>query len=168
MEKITNRQDLGMARTFLEHFPGRLTIQAIPDRGREGLFPKSPYLDYPRQKLSSLVKLNNQGYGIFFTVNETDGQGRKAENIIRVRALFVDLDGAPVDPVLDASLEPHIIVESSPGKYHAYWLLRNVPLDNFKPLQQALARRFNGDPSVADLPRLMRVPGFFHQKVRLG
>lgn len=167
MERITaQQQDLRMARSFLEHFPGRLTIQAIPDRGREGIRPKSPYLDYPREKLSSLLKLNNAGYGIFFTVNETDGRGRKTENIIKVRALFVDLDGAPLDPVKEAPLQPNIIVESSPGKYHAYWLFRNVPLDRFKPIQQALAQRFNGDPSVADLPRLMRVPGFLHQKVR--
>src|SRR5512144_2779908 len=27
-----------------------------------------------------------------------------------------------------------------------------------------LAKRYNGDPKVIDLPRVMRVPGFFHRK----
>jgi len=42
-----------------------------------------------------IVRLNERGAGVFVTVNETDGKGRKGENIVRVRALFVDLDGAP-------------------------------------------------------------------------
>lgn len=34
----------------------------------------------------------------------------------------------------------------------------------FRPLQHALANKFGGDPSVCDLPRVMRLPGFIHQK----
>ena len=33
-----------------------------------------------------------QHVGAFVTINETDGKGRKAENIVRPRALFVDAD----------------------------------------------------------------------------
>lgn len=44
------------------------------------------------QHLVKLEELNRQGAGIFFTVNETDGEGRKTSNITRVRALFIDLD----------------------------------------------------------------------------
>lgn len=107
---------------------------------------------------------NQQGAGVFLTVNETDGCGAKAENIVRVRAIFADLDGAPIEPILAAKPEPHMIIESSPGKYHAYWKVKSCQLDQFKPLQQAIARRFDSDPAVCDLPRIMRVPGFFHQK----
>src|SRR5690242_17116338 len=32
------------------------------------------------------------GYGLYVTVNETDLHGRKRENIVRVRAVFVDVD----------------------------------------------------------------------------
>lgn len=111
-----------------------------------------------------LVQLNNRGAGIFVTVNETDLEGRKTGNIVRVRALFVDLDGAPLDPVTTHSTPPHIIGESSPGRWHCYWLVCDVPLDQFEPMQKALAARFNGDPSVHDLPRVLRLPGFVHQK----
>ena len=102
--------------------------------------------------------------GAFVTVNATDGKGRQAHNVQRVRAVFVDLDGAPLAPVLEAGLEPHIVVESSPGRFHAYWLIDDCPLDQFERVQRALARRFDGDPRVHDLPRVMRLPGFRHFK----
>jgi len=81
-----------------------------------------------------------------------------------VRAVFVDLDGAPLEPVLTCGLEPHIVCESSPGRFHAYWLCDDCPLDKFESVQRALARRFAGDGSVHDLPRVLRVPGFVHAK----
>ena len=38
------------------------------------------------------------GLGANFT-NATDGAGRQAHNVQRVRAVFLDLDGAPLAPV---------------------------------------------------------------------
>lgn len=112
-----------------------------------------------------LARMNARGAGVFVTVNATDGMGRKANNVQRVRALFVDLDGSPLQPVLDNSpLAPQIIVESSPDRWHAYWLVRDCPLDRFKVAQQVLAKRFAGDEKVCDLPRVMRLPGFEHRK----
>ena len=112
-----------------------------------------------------LVKQNARGAGIYFTVNETDRGGRKTANIKRIRAEFVDLDGAPIEPVNDAELKPQITMESSLGRYQAYWCFSGrMPLKVFEPLQKALAARFNGDPSVHDLPRVMRLPGFIHRK----
>lgn len=117
--------------------------------------------EYCREILS---KANKGGQGVFFTVNRTDGKGRKTDNVLEVRALFVDLDGADLEPVISAPLSPHIIIESSPRRFHAYWIVENVPLDQFGALQKELAHRFNGDSSVNDLPRLMRLPGFYHLK----
>ena len=114
--------------------------------------------------LQSLAALNQQGAGIFATVNRTDRQGRKASNIIAVRTVFVDLDG-PALSVLDTTpLPPHTIVESSPHRYHAYWILDGLPLAQFSAVQESLAARFGGDPTVKDLPRVMRLPGFYHRK----
>ena len=103
----------------------------------------------------------NEHYGIFVTVNTTDYQGRKSENIVKVRAFFVDLDGSPLDPVLSAPISPHIIVESSPSRYHAYWIVNDAPLDKFSLVQEELICKFNGDNKVKDLSRVMRLPGFF-------
>lgn len=116
------------------------------------------------QHAGTLERLNAKGAGVFVTINRTDLKGRCAENIIGVRALFVDLDGSPLEPVLAADIAPDIVVESSPERWHAYWLVRDCPLDQFKPAQQALIARFNSDPSGCDLPRVLRLPGFWHQK----
>lgn len=111
------------------------------------------------------VKLNGDGYGIFFIVNETDGNGGKDENIVKVTALFLDLDAAPLEPVLQAGLKPTVIIETSPRRFHVYYLLKdNLPVAEFPKYQKALARRFNGDTSVSNPSRLMRLPGFYHNK----
>jgi uncharacterized protein DUF5906/DNA primase RepB-like protein len=112
-----------------------------------------------------LVKLNARGAGIYVTVNVTDCQGREEKNVTRIRAGFADLDGAPLDPVNAAEMRPLIVVESSPSRFHAYWIIGDtMPLDQFEPLQKAIAARFDGDPSIHDLPRVMRLPGFIHRK----
>jgi Family of unknown function (DUF5906)/RepB DNA-primase from phage plasmid len=114
---------------------------------------------------NELVKLNKAGAGIYVCVNETDGKGRKEGNVTRIRAGYADLDGAPLDPVNAAKLLPHIIIESSPGRFHAYWLIADdMPLDEFEALQKGLIAHFNSDPAIHDLPRVLRVPGFVHSK----
>ena len=113
---------------------------------------------------AELTKLEEKGAGVFITVNATDGKGRKAGNVTRVRAVFVDLDGAPIEPVLQGPLRPSCVVESSPQHWHAYWFLADLPLEEFAGIQKVLASNFGGDSKVSDLPRVMRLPGFKHQK----
>ena len=112
----------------------------------------------------TLASLNERGAGVFWMVNAGDGKGRKATNVQRIRALFVDLDGAPLEPVKAATLQPHCIVESSPDRWHAYWRIADCPPDRFTPLQKALAARFHADSKACDLPRVLRLPGFDHRK----
>jgi RepB DNA-primase from phage plasmid len=78
--------------------------------------------------------------------------------------VFVDLDGSTLQPVMACGLDPHIVVESSPGRFHAYWRVDALPLDQFGPVQRTIADRFNGDRTVTDLCRVMRLPGFPHRK----
>lgn len=112
----------------------------------------------------TLASLNARGAGVYWMVNAGDGKGRKASNVQRVRALYVDLDGSPLEPVAAATLPPHAIIESSANRWHAYWRVTDCPLADFKPLQQGLAARFDADRKVCDLPRVLRLPGFDHRK----
>jgi len=116
------------------------------------------------QHRQTLADLNARGAGIFWMVNAGNGKGRKAPNVRRIRALFVDLDGAPLGPVQSAPLAPHAIVESSPNRWHAYWRVSDCTLADFTPMQKALIVRFDSDPIVHDLPRVLRLPGFEHRK----
>lgn len=112
----------------------------------------------------TLGKLNERGAGIFVTVNETDGKGRKKQNVTRIRALFVDLDGAPVEPALTGDHPAHIITETSPGRWHAYWRVSDCPLDSCEPALKTLIGRYGGDRACCDRSRVLRLPGYWHRK----
>lgn len=119
------------------------------------------------QHAAELTRLNNQGAGVFVTIQETDLTGRDKSHIQRVRACFADFD--TVDPNTPARLQafalaPSIIVESSPGKYHAYWLVDDLALDQFTDVQKRIIRYWKSDDKPHDLARVMRLPGFLHQK----
>jgi hypothetical protein len=118
----------------------------------ERLFPK-------------MCELSEQGYGIYVAINETDGSGgRSIDHIVSVRACFVDLDGVPLTNSHRLKLLPHIVASTSPGRYHLYWLAQGVGRDEFTSSQRRLLRLIDGDPAVIDLSRVMRLPGFPHQK----
>ncbi|MBK5970905.1 MULTISPECIES: DUF3987 domain-containing protein [Thiorhodovibrio] len=116
---------------------------------------------------SQLERLNQAGAGVFVTVNETRGQTRRAGDVVRVRACFADYDPpktAPAPALADYPLAPVMLVESSPGKTHTYWTVDGLDLLHFKPMQQAISGRLGSDPAPNDLPRVMRLPGFYHCK----
>lgn len=156
--------DLVQAQAFLERLGAHHTFQTIDDGPRHRRHLSRILHGTLAKQGDMLAHLNAAGAGVFVMVNAGDGQGRKTDNVRQVRACFADLDGAPLEPVLAFPLTPHLVVESSPDRWHAYWLVDGLALEQFKAMQQAIARHFNTDPKVCDLPRVMRVPGFFHNK----
>lgn len=108
-----------------------------------------------------LVAKQAQGCGVYVVANAGE---QTNDTIYKVRAVFADTDGAPLDPIIACGLEPHMIVESSPGKWHVYWLVDDLPLSSFRDVQRSIAARFGTDKSVNDLARVMRLPGLLHQK----
>ena len=106
--------------------------------------------------------------GVSWTVNalEPDAKARSADCVSRIRAVFIDLDGSPLPSSFP--LAPTAILESSSGKFHVYWAVSDMPLEDFTPIQKFLAQHFDSDPLVHDLPRVMRLPGFWHGKKEMG
>ena len=147
---------------FLNRFPGKKTFQTFDDKKGPDGKGRGRLAKIIHDDETYLKNINDQGAGVFLTINETDGKGRETRNITKVRAIYVDLDGADVNPVLQEM--PHMVVESSPGKFHGYWLVKDFPLEAFKATQQRLIKKFGGDKAVCDLPRVMRVPGYVHHK----
>ncbi len=160
--------DPAAARAFLEALTGsasaRVTFQTFDDRkpGGSTRSTLSRILHGTlEQHVETLANLNARGVGIFVTVNETDLRGRKAANIVGLRALFADFDqGAPEKYALDPSFET-----LSRGGPHAYWsLVHGEPLALFGPAQRQIAAHYGSDGTVHDRPRVMRLPGFLHYK----
>jgi hypothetical protein len=109
---------------------------------------------------ATLQQLNENGAGVFAVINKG---GHRDTDITSVTAVFADTDGAPLEPIVEA-LPPHCVVNTSPGKFHIYWRVVDFPLDQFKPAQIHIAKKFGCDPSVNNLARVMRLPGFMHLK----
>lgn len=162
--------DLAEAARFLE---------ALAGDGSDGLFTFQTFDDDPERKDGKLAawrhgtlaelgpwltEMNRKGAGVFVTVNRTDGKGRTAENVRGLRALFADDDdGAIADP---AGLvpAPSLVVRSKRG-HHVYWRLASeARTADFREAQKAIAHHLGTDTTVCDLPRVMRLPGFFHLK----
>jgi hypothetical protein len=109
---------------------------------------------------NTLAKLNAAGAGVFVTVNVTDGKGRKLENIQRIRAVWHEDDEGVA---IDFPLEPHITVESSPGKHHRYWLVDGLTMEEFGGVMRWMVGH-GSDPNAKDVARVLRLPGFCHLK----
>ena len=145
---------------LLDRDAGAFAFRVLPEGNTNSLKARN-HTGKITQLRPILEQQNSQGSGVFVTVNEG---GHRASDITRIRAVFADTDGAPLEPI-QAALKPHIIVESSPSRWHVYWLVAaGFPLDSFKPVQTAIAKKFGTDPSINDLPRIMRLPGFYHRK----
>ncbi len=113
--------------------------------------------------------MNAAGYGCFVNVNETDGEGRSKDNITTARAVWVDLDGIDARQQYEAaaawSPAPSFAVQTSPERWHVYWLLApDCPLDKAESLNRRARARFNGDKNATDLARVLRLPGTYHLK----
>lgn len=109
----------------------------------------------------TLTRAQEHGAGVFMTVNQTDGKGRKLENMRAVRAIWGEYDHGLPEAL---PLPPHLVVESSPGKYHVYWRVDGLTLEQFDGVMERMVADYSSDPNVKDRARVLRVPGFWHLK----
>lgn len=123
-----NREE---AEEFCRFFAGSnpITIQTFDHKKRDQSLLKVIEGTFP-DVYEELVELNMRGAGIFLMMNEVDGQGGHAANVISIRSFFLDLDGVPPDLVRGAPITPHIIVELSPGHYQSFWKISPIPISN--------------------------------------
>jgi len=101
----------GDSNQFIAMLTGKLdsdvTFQSFSDSSKSGKELNRVLHGSFSELVEQLSRLNDRGAGVFVMVNEGDLQGRRAANVVAVRAAFVDLDDAPLT-VLDASPVPLI------------------------------------------------------------
>lgn len=139
----------------------QLTTQTFRDNPNATGYPTIRH-EPLHQQLPQLTRDNQRGMGIYLMVNDGNGLGRRTENVTRPTSHFIDLDGQPLPQRWP--LDPTIIIQTSPGRYHAYWTITDAPLNTWTHAQQHIATHYHADPVVHDLPRVMRLPGFHHHK----
>lgn len=107
-----------------------------------------------------ICELNATGYGIFVNVNRMRDAGGKTSDVARVRAVWRDNDAGSVKPL---PIEPHIVVQSSPGRSHEYWLA-DVGADDHARILRGIVQNLDGDRNALGLARVLRLPGTLHMK----
>lgn len=115
--------------------------------------------------VATLTHYQKLGYGVHAAINQTDGKRRRKENVVKVRACYVDGDGAPVPTKWPAT--PHIFCSRTATRWHAYWLLDESESKDFhgwKDCQAWLAANLGGDKGLLHHNGTLRIPGFLHQK----
>lgn len=136
------------------------------DKGEQGRNMRGTLKEVKDQ----LIAYNQQGWGVFACINQMDGQGQTLQNVNAIRAHVVDLDDPEKSDIsynkaTTTTLQPHFAVQTSPKKYHIYWLVQPYSGNDFYSTQQRkIAQLFEGDKSIVDATRVLRVPGFYHMK----
>lgn len=133
-------------------------IQERKGDPKKGMFRK---LD-----VSQLDRANEAGFGIFHAVNGCIGGDRK--NLGSVRAWYTEIDDESKDvqraKIATSPLQPTCVVESKNG-YHLYWYaIPGSSFDDYTKIELRLIEHFGGDPNAQDKARILRTPGFRHQK----
>lgn len=157
------------SKDFLSLFAGKQILVSKPDKEASELMTRH-YHELSDKYLKFLSERDTESQcGSFFTVNELDrsldpSKDRTKLMWIRSRAVWADDDEPRETPRTDWPIKPSLIVETSPKKFHYYWLTSTENADEWLAVMRGLARTYNTDTAVCDLARIMRIPGFHHNK----
>lgn len=114
-----------------------------------------------------LCELQRAGAGLFVTVNETNGKGRKSEHIIRIRAIWQEDDEGFEGTF---PIPPSLVVLTSEGKFQRYWFVADDWLADeqgradFAGVMRRMVQDYGCDPAAKDIARVLRAPGSWHLK----
>lgn len=154
------------AKEFFQNLYGNLEGEAVlvlPNRAGK---PVNDYwFSYPAQleEMSDFV-WSNEYSDVWFSPSLFSERDRHKE-----KAKYLAVAGADADTCDPANfrLVPDIIVESSPGRFQVYWLIKESNPELVAKLNRRIAQahKHQGcDPSFVNPAKLMRVPGTSNSK----
>jgi hypothetical protein len=160
--------DLTEARRFLhllDPTAAAFTFQTFHDVGGRKGRPELARIICSTLEDPLLRHLYEHGSGVWATVNRTDQRGRKAHNVTHIRAVWQEDDDGYAGTL---PLRPSLVVESSPGKFHRYWLTDHPATEDARRQHRSVMERmvsdYGSDRCATDICRVLRVPGFLHRK----
>jgi hypothetical protein len=139
---------------------------------------------YNNETVSKLDEFNNEGYDLYFVVNNG---GYSDDHITQLNAVFIDLDCGrnpegnyrSLDEVngykerklkeLEQFALPVSWIIDTRNGLQCYWLLRTgATIEQFKKCEERLVAYFDADKKAKNPSRLMRVPNYFWCKANEG
>jgi predicted P-loop ATPase len=134
----------------------KLSGEGSDSQKRSGVFPLTP---------SDLQKLNSNGYSIYVVVN---GGGDSDPHVSQGKAIFYEHDDLEKEQQLylwqSLNLpEPTIQIDTGGKSIHSYWVFdAPIDIDKWRSLQADLLNYSDGDRSIKNPSRVMRLAGFKH------
>lgn len=121
--------------------------------------------------IDEAVKLNEEGNGIFWSVNMAQSAVQRLVsdiNNVNINYHFIDLDGENKSlqwlKIIESPLIPSLCVETYSG-FHVYWkTIYGNDLENFTEIQKRLIEYYDSDKACKDALRLLRCPSFLQWK----
>ncbi|NES68499.1 MAG: hypothetical protein F6K24_26335, partial [Okeania sp. SIO2D1] len=110
---------------------------------------------------------NTQSFGVYMVVN---GGGHTDAEVKDCRAIFYEHDNLPKDEQKQlwqklGLPEPTYQIDTGGKSIHSYWVFdKPSPVEDWKTLQADLLEFSKADRSIKNPSRVMRLPGFAHQK----
>lgn len=156
---------------------GDITWQTFKDDADADTYPRIVHGDWATM-YDEMRRENEAGAGIYYTVNETDGEGRSKDHITEVRAFYTDIDGVQSDQakrgtirrLLEHPCAPSCIIVTRNGVHALWYAVPGTEPDpeRYRHTEEGIVAYWGGDPSAKDIARVLRAPGFYHRKRKAG
>jgi hypothetical protein len=129
---------------------------------------KNPKLGcHPVKDFHEANHWNEQGWGIFWTVNQFAGP-RVKENCTKIISWCVDIDYGSIDAqrmIMQAlPLDPSAIIRTRRGHHLYFDAAEGTSMGCYRDVVERLIEAFNGDANAKDICRILRVPTYLHWK----
>ena len=118
------------------------------------------------QQAKKFSQYQARGLEPFVAAGYMDGEGHGNANVEHTWALAIDFDGDfPACLKNNPLLAPSLLIETSPGHYHAIWVLDALcPKELATKVLKAMTIRLGGDLAFAKPSQFIRLPGFVNAK----
>ena len=182
---MTNSKDPSQATNqllpeeFLKYFPGAF-IQYFDDSDKKDKTKSKSTASFNAEEAT---RKQRSGCGVYFSPNAFKGE-RKIGCLTAIQSVFADIDcakegdGATSEEITSRksvvlqklqgfSMKPHAVIETKNG-LQAIWMTepangsKNLLL--FREIEELLITYFDADKGAKDPARVLRLPGFLHQK----
>lgn len=175
MTEIIDNSELIKFRTFLAVLRGEGEYSFLQWIKNKDHYPKGGSAGvtwFERDEMPGIeIK---KGHDLYFGVNATDKAlshekgyaiPPSEDDICFMRCLYGDFDEKGLDNILQLQYPPHVVIETSPQKYHAYFMLKRalkISDKNRAQIKEILGYwvgMIGADEKAKDLRRILRVAG---------
>ena len=163
-----NKPEYAEALTVMEamHGDARFGLMAMDrEDGTNHAWPVKNCFDDATGHANRFADYVKQGYEPFIMVGLSDNEGFGNNDVSKTWAVAVDCDDGMPSLFHNSLLMPSLLIETSPGRYQAVWILNEVlDTETYQRLVRCMAVRMETDLAHAKISQIIRLPGFVNRK----